>query len=291
MEENKESFTATNAATAPVSNDPGADGLTTETLTKGNRKGCCEVKTWLGNKCGWLFPLRYVVPGVSPDPDATSLKQAVAKAASDGQDMEHAAKALDEAMKAQPDNAELPTGVAATILSELHYGPFRKAFSESVWPYLLMAYELAALTVWLDVLGHNRQNITIFLSHGLWNLPNLLVASTVAGSIGAISLAIYGIYVHTEYRSMDHGFVIWYLIRPVSGGLVGAFIGLISRIVLTGISAHGMTANIVVLCITFLAGSNEKFAAHMIHRFTSQILGDKPPSSKSSAGGQKTPGV
>lgn len=285
MEENEDLSTTTNAPTAPDSNGLGADGPATNDPAKH-----AQTPWW----SRWLFPLRCVFPGVAPDPDATSLKTAVMKAASDGQDMELAAKTLDEAMKAQPNDPELPTGVAATIRSELHYGPFRKAFSESAWPYLLMVYELGALTGWLyllGILGRNCHNIVVFLSQGQWNLPDLLVASTVAGSIGAISLALYGIYIHTKYRSMDHGFVIWYVIRPISGGLMGAFVGLISRIVLTGISAHGMTANIVVLCITFLAGSNEKFAAQMIDRFTSQILGDKPPSSKAPAAGRKGPGV
>lgn len=292
MEENNESITITNAPTAPGTKGPGADESVTDNSITDQTKGskctagacdrCCTCcgKLWCNR---WILPLRNIVSSMPSDHDARSLENAIAKAAGDGQDMEIAAKALDEAVKARRDNTELPTAVVATVLSELHYGPIRKAFSESLWPCFLTVYEIVVLLVWLKILGHDSRQTEIFLSGSTWNLPDLLKASTVAGSIGAISLALYGIYTHTKYRSMDHGFIIWYLIRPVSGGLMGAFIGLISRIVLTGISAQGMMANIVILCITFLAGSNEKFAAYMIDRFTSQIFGNKPPSSKAPA--------
>ncbi len=220
--------------------------------------------------------------------DEAFLKKRVHNAAFDGQDMARAATLLEGLAKSEPHTSLSTTGglgreqIIAEILRELKYGPVRRAFSESIWPYVLIAYELATLAAWVYILAIRESSwLTMLSTDPTWNLGEIIGISAASGSVGAGSLTLYGIYTHVEYRSMDPGFTTWYIVRPILGGIMGAVAGLIGHFVFRGINATGTGADIVIVGIAFLAGSNDRFMAQLIDRFTGQLMGMGTKSTKS----------
>ncbi len=220
--------------------------------------------------------------------DEAFLKKRVHNAAIHGQDMARAATLLEDLAKSETHTSLSTTGglgreqIIAEILRELKYGPVRRAFSESIWPYILIAYELATLAAWVYILAIRESSwLTMLSVHPTWNLGEIIGISAASGSVGAGSLTLYGIYTHVEYRSMDPGFTAWYIVRPILGGIMGAVSGLIGHFVFRGIDATGTGADIVIVAIAFLAGSNDRFMAQLIDRFTGQLMGLGSKSTKS----------
>ncbi|SEB93890.1 hypothetical protein [Paenibacillus sp. GP183] len=194
--------------------------------------------------------------------------------ANQGADVGEASKILDR-LKASTNTLTLNDDLNRTRVI-LHYAPKRLEHSHTFKPYLFMIFELIVIGLWTWLILANSENYMKYLSSDKWQLLQTIYVSVIAGSIGATTFAIYGIYTHLIHRNMDTGFHGWYIARPVVGGVIGAFIGMTITVILNGVSASGDASHIVTIAVAFLAGTNEKFAAQMIERFTSKVLGIGP---------------
>jgi hypothetical protein len=154
----------------------------------------------------------------------------------------------------------------------LFYAQKRLWFSQTIYPYILLFFEFVVIGLWAWLILAHSERYMALLGIETWPLLQLIYISVMSGSIGAAAFAIFGIYSHLIYRNMDRGFTAWYIARQLVGGIMGAFVGMIGSVAL----ASGSGAHIVVMGIAFLAGSNEKFAAKMIDKFTTKVLGEAP---------------
>ena len=111
------------------------------------------------------------------------------------------------------------------------------------------------------------------------------------GALGGVTIAIYGIYDHIRRRDFDPKFYLWYLCKPVIGGIFGWFAYLVFYLGL--ISATGVTTPApkpqLPFAIAFLAGFSERFTIQLIDKVMGVLLGtpDSKPSEKKSTDGKK----
>ncbi|MGB8656492.1 MAG: hypothetical protein WCE90_01740 [Candidatus Zixiibacteriota bacterium] len=104
----------------------------------------------------------------------------------------------------------------------------------------------------------------------LWNgLINLSIQTAWFGALGGVTIAIYGIYNHIQTRDFDPKYKLWYICKPIMGGIFGWFVYLIYFIGL--ISVQGIQ-NVEIhtpefpFAIAFLAGFSERFTIRMIDK-------------------------
>lgn len=203
------------------------------------------------------------------------LEALASELAKSGHDVSEASRIMDTLRKMVqvPSSTDSYNEKLNLIRNLLYSAPNRLWFSRTIWPFLLMVFEFLVLAFWALLLLSHRTTFNQALLSTHWSLLLSIFVAAITGSIGASTFAIYGLYSHLIYRNVHSGYVAWYVARPVVGGIMGAFVGAIGSILLGGVGATGDGANTFLLGISFLAGSNEKFAAQMIERFTSKVLG------------------
>jgi hypothetical protein len=126
---------------------------------------------------------------------------------------------------------------------------------------------------------------------GLWD--GLIKQDTETawfGALGGVTIAIYGIYDHIRKRDFDPKFFLWYLCKPIIGGIYGRFAYLVFYLGLT--SATGLS-NVspkpqLPFAIAFLAGFSERFTIQ-INKVMGVLLctPDSKPSEKKSTDPKK----
>lgn len=238
--------------------------------------------------CDDITRITEPTPLPSPADQVTNLVSLAAAYADQGCDVSEASVILDRVCK-QLKNDSTDSLCINDDLNRVRWllsqAPERLWFSRTIWVYFLAAYEFVILGLWIGFIVWHHSFHGSVIDGTPWSLLRTIYISAVTGSIAATSFALYGLYTHMSWRNMAPSFVPWYLIRPVVGGIMGAFIGLIAELVTTGIGTNGTKADIITIGVAFLAGSNEKFAAQMIDRFTTKITGgsDKAPSQKPTA--------
>ncbi|WML52209.1 hypothetical protein RCG17_22900 [Neobacillus sp. PS3-12] len=205
------------------------------------------------------------------------LEGTTADFADKGYDVKEASIILDN-MKAKLETKKPGDNIGLNeslnqVRTTLHNAPIRFEFSCSYKPYIIILYELAFLGFWIWLGAIHLSGLNTSMQVEKWTWMQTIYLCAIAGSIGAISFTLHGIYTHMIHRSMDPTFTSWYLIRPIVGVVMGSFIGLVTTVILNGINATGDTAKIFTFAAAFLAGANERFAAEMISRFTSKIMG------------------
>jgi hypothetical protein len=88
------------------------------------------------------------------------------------------------------------------------------------------------------------------------------------GALGGVTIAIYGIYEHIQLRDFDPKYELWYICKPLIGGIFGWFVYLIYFIGL--VSVQGIDIKIktpeLPYVIAFLAGFSERFTLKMIDK-------------------------
>jgi hypothetical protein len=104
------------------------------------------------------------------------------------------------------------------------------------------------------------------------------------GALGGITIAIYGIYEHIHLRDFDPKYELWYICKPLMGGIFGWFVYLIYYIGI--ISVQGLdSAEIrhpeLPYLIAFLAGFSERFTLRLIDRLMEVLTTwrENPPDS------------
>lgn len=144
------------------------------------------------------------------------------------------------------------------------------------FPWILWCYEVCILAAWTFVIIKYRHDIEhTYLIKGTWSLYISIPLSVVVGSISATSFAIYGMYKHQIQRNFAINFVAWYVSKPIVGGIMGGFIGIISTVILNSFGADTVASHATFIGISFLAGSNDEFTAKMIEKFANQVLGGR----------------
>ena len=126
---------------------------------------------------------------------------------------------------------------------------------------------------------------------GIWSLYTSIPLSVVVGSMSAASFAIYGMYKHRIKNDFGMNYLAWYISKPIVGGMMGGFIGIISTAILNSFGADTVVSHATFIGIAFLAGSNDKFTAQMIEKFANKILGgsDSKADDEPEADCNKTP--
>lgn len=130
----------------------------------------------------------------------------------------------------------------------------------------------------------------------LWDgLINMHLQTVWFGALGGITIAIYGIYEHIQKRDFDPKYELWYICKPLIGGIFGWFIWLIFLIGLISVQGIGekeLKHPELPFIISFLAGFSERFTLKMIDKLMAVLTTwqEKPPGDASQKGTTKQEG-
>jgi len=103
----------------------------------------------------------------------------------------------------------------------------------------------------------------------LWEgMVGLYAHAAWFGSVGGVTIGIYGLYTHISAKDFDPTFRLWYICKPVMGAIFGWFVVVAFYVGL--VSAQGSTVHVnvpqVTYAIAFLAGFSERFTIKTIDR-------------------------
>ena len=134
----------------------------------------------------------------------------------------------------------------------------------------LLIVELLYLAVWLAVAFSTYR----FPNWWLWD--GIISDGTVAawyGVLGGITIAMFGIYNHIRLGDFDPRFKLWYICKPIIGGIFGWFVyGLyVIGFVTVQQSDVEIKNPIFIYVIAFLAGFSERFILRMIDKLMAVI--------------------
>lgn len=107
---------------------------------------------------------------------------------------------------------------------------------------------------------------------GLMKDPIMLHLQTVwFGALGGVTIAIYGIYEHIHLRDFDPNYELWYICKPLIGGIFGWFVCMIYFIGVVSIQGFDIKLEKIKTpelsyVIAFLAGFSERFTLKMIDK-------------------------
>jgi hypothetical protein len=104
----------------------------------------------------------------------------------------------------------------------------------------------------------------------LWDgLITLQLQVVWFGALGGVTVSIYGIYSHVQRRDFDPAYRLWYICKPIMGGIFGWFVFLlyyIGLISVQGIQETKVNIPALPFAIAFLAGFSERFTIRMIDK-------------------------
>jgi len=140
------------------------------------------------------------------------------------------------------------------------------------WKLFWIEMGYLVLLLFLGYLTNKWPNFTLWRELMTW--PILMHLQTVwFGALGGITIAVYGIYEHIYKRDFDPKYELWYICKPIIGGIFGWFVYLIYYLGL--VSVQGVEVNIntpeVPYLIAFLAGFSERFTLKMIDKLMSVL--------------------
>jgi len=103
----------------------------------------------------------------------------------------------------------------------------------------------------------------------LWaGLVGLYAKAAWFGSLGGVTIGIYGLYTHISSKDFDPTFRLWYICKPVMGGIFGWFVVVAFYVGLVSAEGSAVHVNVpqVTYAIAFLAGFSERFTIKTIDR-------------------------
>jgi len=135
----------------------------------------------------------------------------------------------------------------------------------------LLRIELLYLIVWLLIAYFTYK----FPDWWLWK--GIISEGAVAvwyGVLGGITIAIFGIYNHIRLGNFDPRFKLWYICKPIVGGIFGWFaygLYMIGFISVQQQDIKSINNPIFIYIIAFLAGFSERFILRMIDKLMAVI--------------------
>lgn len=101
------------------------------------------------------------------------------------------------------------------------------------------------------------------------------------GSLGGVTIGIYGLYTHISAKDFDRSFRLWYICKPVMGAIFGWFVYLVYYVGVISAQASSGNGEIknpqLAFLIAFLAGFSERFTIKTIDRFMTVLtVGEDP---------------
>ena len=103
----------------------------------------------------------------------------------------------------------------------------------------------------------------------LWvGLVGLYSKAAWFGSVGGVTIGIYGLYTHVSTKDFDPTFRLWYICKPVMGAIFGWFVVVAFYVGLVSAQGSNVKINVpqVTYAIAFLAGFSERFTIKTIDR-------------------------
>ena len=135
----------------------------------------------------------------------------------------------------------------------------------------LLIVEFGYLVIWLAVAVLTYKFPDWWLWKGMVNDGSI---AAWYGVLGGITIGIFGIYNHIRMGNFDPRFKLWYVSKPIIGGIFGWFIyGLyvIGFITVQASDIKDIKNPMFIYIIAFLAGFSERFIIRMIDKVMSVI--------------------
>ncbi|MGB9467496.1 MAG: hypothetical protein WBR10_20475 [Candidatus Acidiferrum sp.] len=196
---------------------------------------------------------------------------------------------LEKAMKALNDN-EYVAAVLEKGLSEARALLQARKIDEAEQKYTetktlmeraeasIQAEPLAWNLFWLDlaylvallIIGYVTYE---WRTYWLWEKFITLHAATAwFGALGGVTIGLFGLYTHIQARDFDPKFKLWYISKPIMGGIFGWFVFLVFYVGLVAVQQNMDHTNPLLLyVIAFLAGFSERFTIKIVDRIM-QVL-------------------
>jgi hypothetical protein len=119
----------------------------------------------------------------------------------------------------------------------------------------------------------------------LWDgIVNYSTQSAWAGAMGGVTVALWGLYKHIQDRDFDPKYKLWYLLKPVMGGIFGWIVFLIYYVgflSVQGMEIEDIKRPEMFVLVAFLAGFSENFTIKVIYKIMRTLI-DVPESSSTS---------
>jgi uncharacterized membrane protein len=138
---------------------------------------------------------------------------------------------------------------------------------------------LVAVGCWLKLLETGTPHF--FFGSGYWRY-------VMMGGLGGITVAIWGLSLHTVNLDFDRSFSVWYWLKPLLGGIMGLIVVITVQAGMLAVEGHAalpttMSGKWTLYVLAFLAGFSERFFIGIIDRVMSALLNSGQTASPASA--------
>jgi len=163
----------------------------------------------------------------------------------------------------------VPQGLPVTSTTAMEKG--NDSASQAIMPWPIFAAQLVYLLVLLLlVFAYTKSSdVRAFFPDPIGFVP---LAIPWWGALGAVTVALFGIFFHNRnwYPSYNY----WYVIRPVTGAVLGVVAYLIFVVVIDATGAKAKTSGTLVYDLAaFLVGNREQHFHDLIQRATGALFG------------------
>ena len=161
---------------------------------------------------------------------------------------------------------------------------FRKCMGVYYGCWVLLLVGIGCWLKFLEAGGHPGR----FFGIAYWRY-------VMMGVVGAMTVAIWGLSVHSASLDFDRSFSVWYWLKPLLGGVMGLVAVITAQAGLLAIQGQGSlpaspNGKMVLYILAFLAGFSERFFIGIIDRVMTALLNSgQSPAASSKPAAVKTP--
>ena len=114
------------------------------------------------------------------------------------------------------------------------------------------------------------------------------------GALGGMTVAIWGLSVHSVSLDFDRAFTVWYWLKPLLGGVMGMIVVMTAQAGLLAVQGQGAlpssaSGRMILYILAFLAGFSERFFVGIIDRVMTALLNSGQSASTPKAAPAKAP--
>jgi len=103
------------------------------------------------------------------------------------------------------------------------------------------------------------------------------------GALGGLTIAIWGLTLHSANLDFDRAFAVWYWLKPLLGAVMGLIAVIAAQAGLFAIQGQSsLRSNMALYILAFLAGFSERFFIRVIDRVMTALFTSESASSSSS---------